>query len=53
MFFDKVRITYFLDHDSFVFVFIIRDVDLFSLRTFIGSMFRLSTPITLVNPGLL
>jgi len=50
MFFDKVRITCILDYDSFVFISIICNVNLHPLRTFIGPMSRLFTPITLANP---
>jgi len=52
MFFDKVRITCILDYDSFVFISIIRNADLLPLRTSIRRMFRLSTLITLADPGL-
>ena len=49
MFFGKVRITCVFDHESFIFISIIRDVDLLPLRTFIELMFRLSTLIALSN----
>jgi len=46
LFFKKVRVTCFLDHDS-SFISIIRDVDLLPLREIIGPMSRLYAPITL------
>ena len=52
VFSDKVRITCILDHDSFVFISIIHNIDLLPLRTFIGPISRLSTPITLSDLGL-
>ena len=49
LFFGKVRIASFLDHDSSSFISVIHDIDLLPLRTFIGFMFRLFTPIILAN----
>ena len=49
-FFDKVRINCILDYDFFVFISMFRNIDLLPLRTFIRSMSKLSTRITLVDP---
>ena len=48
MFFSKVRITCFLDHDS-SFISVIHDINLLPVRAFIRPMSRLSTPIILAN----